>query len=293
VFSKAPGSWPDTSLLTQHQCMVTNPLLRRSRALFPCIDSPLYLYSPGALHYLPYTFDIHVTVPPSHTAVCSGVLVQQTCGVALRPSHPNSSSNRSANGAAAAAAAAAAEEQGTVVVSRTFEYSVTVPVVPAQLTLAVGPFAAIPYADLMSAGGLGPVALPEGMPVITVFAMRPQKSSNGTRGGSSTYGWAQQKEGSGGVPTAAAAGGAGGGASAGRQGGVAAAAAAAAAAAGGSAASTLAAFDARELQQLADTLRPLAALLGTYAKVLACSLPWSHVQVAVVPDGCMLQPWQV
>jgi hypothetical protein len=52
-------------------------------------------------------------------------------------------------------------------------------------------------------------------------------------------------------------------------------------------------FDARELQQLADTLRPLAVLLGAYAKVLACSLPWSHVQVAVVPDGCMLQPWQV
>jgi hypothetical protein len=44
---------------------------------------------------------------------------------------------------------------------------------------------------------------------------------------------------------------------------------------------------------LADTLQPLAVLLGCYAKLLACSLPWSHLQVAVVPDGSMLTPWQV
>jgi hypothetical protein len=49
----------------------------------------------------------------------------------------------------------------------------------------------------------------------------------------------------------------------------------------------------REVLQLADTLWPLAMLLGLYSMLLTCSLPWSHLQVAVVPDGCMLTPWQV
>jgi len=261
IFSKPAGAFStDTALLVKRQCMVANPLLRRSRALFPCIDSPLYLYTPGAMHYLPYTFDLFVTVPPSCMAVCSGVLVQQTCSTAP---HPNSSSSRAvgAGGSLAAAAGAAggpAAEDDSIVVARTFEYSVGVPVVPAQLSIAVGPFVAIPYADLLAAGGSPGVSLPDGTPVITVFALRPQKHHSG------------------GAAAAAAGGKAADGA-----------------AGSGAGAAGVAALGARELRQLADTLRPLAVVLGCYAKLLACSLPWSHLQVAVLPEGTLLQPWQV
>jgi hypothetical protein len=266
LFSKPAGSFAaDTSLLSRHNCMVANPLLRRSRALFPCVDSPLYLYTPGAPHYLPYTFDLHVTVPPSCMAVCSGVLLQQSCTVAPRPQHNNSGRGHAF---AAGGGAGEGEEQG-VVVARTFEYAVTAPVVPAQLSIAVGPFLAIPYEDLLAAGGSGAVSLPDHLPTITVFTLRPPKTlTNGSSSSSNrrTMGSLREQGTAGGA--AAGEGGTG--------------------TAGG-----LGVLDQREVLQLADTLRPLAVLLGSYNKLLTCSLPWSHLQVAVVPDGCMLTPWQV
>ena len=269
LFSKPAGSFPaDTSLLSMHNCMVANPLLRRSRALFPCVDSPLYLYTPGAPHYLPYTFDLHVTVPPSCMAVCSGVLLQQSCTVAPRPQHNGSNRGH----AFSAGGGDSGEEQG-VVVARTFEYAVTAPVVPAQLSIAVGPFVAIPYEGLLAAGGSGAVALPDHLPTITVFTLRPPKTlTNGSSSSSGRTMGSLRKQGT-------AGGAAAGGAAAGEGG---------AGAAGG-----LGVLDQREVLQLADTLRPLAVLLGSYNKLLTCSLPWSHLQVAVVPDGCMLTPWQV
>lgn len=259
--------------------MVANPLLRRSRALFPCIDSPLYLYTPGAPHYLPYTFDLHVTVPPSCMAVCSGVLLQQSCTVAPRP--PNGTNGSSRGAAFAAGGAAGGPEEQGVVVARTFEYAVTTPVVPSQLSLAVGPFVAIPYEDLLAAGGSGAVSLPDHLPTITVFALRPPKAAaNGSNSSSGSKGRTLQSQGAAGAAGAAAAAAGEGGAGATRG-------------PAGAAAAVLGVLGAREVVALADTLRPLAVLLGSYNKLLACSLPWSHLQVAVVPDGCMLTPWQV
>eukprot|EP00878_Enallax_costatus_P003022 GHUV01003220.1.p1 GENE.GHUV01003220.1~~GHUV01003220.1.p1 ORF type:complete len:391 (+),score=146.03 GHUV01003220.1:186-1358(+) len=167
TFNKPPESVSstDTSLLLHQQCLVANPLLRRARGWFPCIDSPLHVYTPGAPHCLPYTFGIQLTVPPSFMAVCSGSLVQQTCTV-LPKAHSNGST-----------AAAGAEnhyssnsgDSGTVVVARTFEYSVATAVVPSQVSIAVGPFVAVQFSDLLAAAGTAAAAAPVGGPVITVF----------------------------------------------------------------------------------------------------------------------------
>lgn len=271
----------DTSVLVQQQCMVANPLLRRSRGWFPCIDSPLFLYTPGALHLVPYTFDLNVTVPPSCMAVCSGVLSQQTCSVAT---HPSAAAHNAAVALAAEAGAGGSADAGaeaTVVVARTFEYSVTTPVVPAQLSIAVGPFAAVPFADLLAAAGCPGISLPAGSPAVTVFALKSR--GTGSSGSRSSSAAGRHQHGSNGTSGAAGDG-------------TAAAAATAAAVGpdtGAVGAAGIAALSAAEVRQLADTLKPLAVLLRSYAKVLACSFPWSHLQVAIVPEGTMLQEWQV
>lgn len=50
---------------------VSDTQLRRARALFPCLDSPLSCH----------TFEFEVTVPVGQIAVCSGWLVSQTVRV--------------------------------------------------------------------------------------------------------------------------------------------------------------------------------------------------------------------
>jgi hypothetical protein len=164
TFSKPASSSSslDSCLLVRQQCLVANALLRRSRGWFPCVDSPLHLYSLGAPHYIPYTFDLALTVPPSCMAVCSGVLAQQTASLAPRPA------------ATAGTGAAAAD----VIVARTFEYRMEVPVAPSQLSIAVGPFAAVPYADLLAAAGTPGITLPDGSPAVTVFVLRSSSSSS-------------------------------------------------------------------------------------------------------------------
>jgi len=131
VFSKpaCSGSRRDASLLVSDGCLAANAQLRRSRGWFPCVDSPLYCFTPGAQHYLPYTFSLHVTVPPSCMAVCSGSLVQQTCVEVAAAG--GSSTHQAGDGGSSTA---------PVIAARTFEYAVSTAVVPSQLSIAVGPF---------------------------------------------------------------------------------------------------------------------------------------------------------
>lgn len=254
TFSKPPNSiGRDTSLLLEQQCLVANSQLRRARGWFPCIDSPLHIYTPGAPHCLPYTFELQLTVPPSFMAVCSGSLVQHTCTVLPVGQ----------NGAAAAAAnhtSNGRDRADTVVVARTFEYSVTTPVIPNQLSIAVGPFVAIQYSDLPSAAGTAAAALPAGSPVITIFA--PVSSSVAAAALAQ-----QQLEASNSTGDSSRS--------------------------SSSKNAAVKCLGPGQLRRLADTVKPLSVLLRAYDKVLSCMFPWSHLQVAVVPDGCLLNQWQV
>ena len=66
--------WGQPQAKAGGHCVVFNPQLRRARALFPCADNV-------GLHA---TFDMHITVPPEHTAVCGGELRSQVL-CALEP----------------------------------------------------------------------------------------------------------------------------------------------------------------------------------------------------------------
>jgi len=150
----------DGSVLTSGDFLVAAPQLRRSRALFPCVDGPVY-YEPGAAHVAPHTFDLAITVAPTDVAVASGALLQQTHGV-----------EAAADGGAGGAAPR--------VVARTFHYAVDAPTLPEHLLIAVGPFEVVPAQTLFGAaapggraGGTGvasaAAAAVAGPPIITAF----------------------------------------------------------------------------------------------------------------------------
>ena len=111
--------------------LVAAPPLRRARALFPCVDGPVY-YEPGVPLVAPHPFELSLTVGPSDVAVASGALLQQTRAVAPAP-----------GGGPPRA------------VARTFRYAVAAPALPQHLVFAVGPFEMLPAADLFAVGGAG------------------------------------------------------------------------------------------------------------------------------------------
>lgn len=260
TFSKPAGSvGRDASLLLSDNCLVANPQLRRARGWFPCLDTPLYIYTAGAAHCIPYMFELQLTVPASFMAVCSGLLLQQTCTV-LPAKHSSSAS------AGHSHVSGEQDDAPAVVVARTFEYSLSTPVVPSQISIAVGPFVAMQYSDLLAAVGTPPAASAAGSPVITVFAPVSTQASTpatlvqrdtNTNNGNNMHSSNGNQDNSSSTPPAVSS------------------------------------LSPAHLRRLADTLKPLSVLLRAFEKVLSCMFPWSHLQVAVLPDGTLMKQWQV
>jgi hypothetical protein len=197
--------------------------------------------------------------------------------------------------AAAAGSETAADDDGGLagstssssagkVIARTFEYAVQTPVMPSQLSIAVGQFEVLPYGELLAAAGIAAAALPPGAPIINVFALKdatgPAAAGVAAADGSQQVAASQQPGSNGsnssdGNSKAA-------GAAAGTNGNT---------AATGNGTSHV--LSQERLRLLADTLKPLGVLLQACGKVLNSSLPWGHLHVAVLPEGLMMQPWQV
>jgi hypothetical protein len=206
----------------------------------------------------------------------------------LAPQRATAAAGEAAGPAAAAAGDALAGNSGSSsagrVIARTFEYAVQTPVLPSQLSIAVGQFAVLPYAELLAAAGTAGVSLPPGAPIINVFALKdaasPAAAAAAAADGSTQAAASQQQRGS----SAARSSSDGKGGLNPARGSSNAAAAADGASHG---------LSHERLRLLADTLKPLAVLLRACDKVLNSSLPWGHLQVAVLPEALMLQPWQV
>jgi hypothetical protein len=221
-------------------------------------------------------------------AVCSGQLLQQTCMLAPQPA---AAAGEAAAASAAGDSALAGTSNGSSssagrVIARTFEYAVQTPVLPSQLSIAVGQFAVLPYAELLAAAGNAGVSLPAGAPIINVFALKDAATTPAAAAAAdgSTQAAASQQPGGSRNSNAARNSSDGKGTNHAR----------------GSSSSSAAGSDGashglshERLRLLADTLKPLAVLLRACDKVLNSSLPWGHLQVAVLPEALMLQPWQV
>jgi hypothetical protein len=237
----------DSSILQQENYLVAVQQLRRARALFPCIDGPVYSYSSTAPFQYACSWDLHITVDAAMVAVASGTLV----GTSLTRSSSNTSSNGSAHSTTGA---------GSTGSSKTFHYRIDLPTHAGNICLAVGPFSITPAVSLLSkqqdkAQQAAAAAALAGT-VTTVFHPGPPAGA-GVAAGKRT--------------TASKI-----------------AAAAAPAAAAGDASGVTCTH-----QQLAATLRLLPVLLRLYDRLLGGRLPWSQLQLAVVPAGCLMGRVQV
>jgi hypothetical protein len=261
-------------LLREGGFLVAAKQLRRCRAWFPCVDAPVYSYVQNGPYYVACTWELHVTVNPNDVAVCSGVLTQQTLGMEGILKSPRPEDKPQAR-------------------YKTFHYEITTPTVPSNICIAIGPFTILPGTELFGKGYQ--MAGPSGnSAVLTVFSPGEVKSSGSStaagKGEGNTTSGAAGATGAASNGTNAAVG--GGGGVAGGTSGVSAAAAVADGEVGGSGSSSQQGFRCSR-DQLFATLRPLPILLKLYDNKLQCKMPFSHLQVAVVPAMCLLQPVQV
>jgi hypothetical protein len=180
----------DSSILQQGSYLVAAQQLRRARALFPCIDGPVYSYNSSAPFQYACTWDLHITLDSGMVAVASGTLI----GTSVTRSSSNGGNGWAGDPAGPGSAGS----------SKTFHYRITLPTHAANICLAVGPFSITPAVTLLSrpqdkALNATAAAALAGT-VTTVFSPGPPAAS----GQATSKRWAGSKAGGGGAAAAAA-----------------------------------------------------------------------------------------